>query len=97
MRRLMVSQASAWIFFGIGRTWGAVKSASHCCYPLGGEVDKHLQEEIRYTGTGRFVVNVAIPVFYSALCRGCGSPLLLYQNRCMDQEMKRLAGHHEGF
>lgn len=46
MRRLMVSQASAWIFFGIGRNWGAVKSASRCCYPLEGEVDKHLQEEI---------------------------------------------------
>jgi hypothetical protein len=44
MRRLMVSQASAWIFFGIGRNWGAVKSVSRCCYPLEGEVDKHLQE-----------------------------------------------------
>jgi len=54
MRRLMVSQASAWIFFGIGRNWGAVKSASRCCYPLEGVVDKHLQEGGRYTGTGSF-------------------------------------------
>ena len=57
MRRLMVSQASAWIFFGIGRNWGAVKSASRCCYPLEGEVDKHLQEGGRYTGTGSFFIN----------------------------------------
>jgi hypothetical protein len=57
MRRLMVSQASAWMFFGIGRNWGAVKNASRCCYPLEGEVDKHLQEGVRSNRIGRFIIN----------------------------------------
>ena len=60
MRRLMVSQASAWIFLGIGRNWGAVKSASRCCYPLEGRVDKHLQEEVRSPCTASFLISGAM-------------------------------------